>query len=61
MKHLTPYSGKRDPEGWLKGYESAAKAEKQTASQMLDCIGSKLKKKGKDQFNKLTGETKPTS
>jgi len=59
MKYLTPYSGKEDPEGWLESYESAAKVEKWTASQMLDCIGLKLKKKAKDWFSNLTGETKP--
>ena len=39
MKYLAPYSGKEDPEGWLESYESAAKAEKWSASQMLECVG----------------------
>jgi len=61
MKYLTPYSGKEDPEGWLKSYESTAKAEKWSASQMLECVGLKLKKKAKDWFSNLTGEAKPKS
>jgi len=61
MKYLTPYCGKEDPEGWLKSYESAAKAEKWSASQMLECVGLKLKKKAKDWFSNLTGEAKPKS
>jgi len=28
MKYLTPYAEKEDPEGWLKSYKSATKAEK---------------------------------
>jgi len=28
MKYLTLYSGKEDPESWLKSYKSPAKAEK---------------------------------
>jgi len=54
MKYLTPYSWKKDPEGWLESYESAAKAE--SASQMLECVGLKLKKKAKDWFSNLTEE-----
>jgi len=61
MKYLTPYSGKEDPKGWLKNYESAAKAEKWSASQMLEGVGLKLKKKAKDWFNNLTGEAKQKS
>ena len=61
MKYLTPYSGKEDPEGWLESYESAAKAEKWSTSQMLECVGLKLKKKAKDWFSNLTGEAKPKS
>jgi len=48
MKYLIPYSGKEDPEGWLESYKSAAKAEKWSASQMLEYVGLKLKKKAKD-------------
>ena len=59
MKYLAPYSGKEDPEGWLESYESAAKAEKWTITQMLECVGLKLKKKAKDWFSNLTGEAKP--
>jgi len=58
MKYLTPYSRKEDPKGWLESYESAAKAEKWSASQMLECIGLKLKKKVKDWFSNLTGDAK---
>jgi len=50
--------GKEDPEGWLESYESAAKTEKWSASQMLECIGLKLKKEAKDCFNNLTWEAK---
>jgi len=61
MKYLTPYSGKEDPKSWLESYESAAKAEKWSASQMLECVGLKLKKKAEDSFSNLTGEAKPKS
>ena len=61
MKYLTPYSGKVDPEGWLESYESAAKAEKWSTNQMLECVGLKLKKKAKDWFSNLTGKAKPKS
>ena len=61
MKYVTPYSGKEVPEGWLESYESVAKAEKWSASQMLECVGLKLKKKAKDWFSNLTGEAKPKS
>ena len=56
MKYLTPYSWKEDPEGWLESYESAAKAEEWSASQMLECVGLKLKKKAKDWLSNLTEE-----
>ena len=59
MTYLTPYSGKEDPKSWLESYESAAKAEKWSASQMLECVG--LKKKAEDSFSNLTGEAKPKS
>jgi len=58
IKYLTPYSGKGDPESWLESCESAAKAEKWSASQMLECVGLKLNKKAKDWFSNLTGEAK---
>ena len=58
MKYLTPYSGKENPEGWLESYESAAKAEKWSASQMLECVGLKLKK-ANNWFSNLTGKFKP--
>ena len=45
MKYLTPDSRKEDPQGWLKTYESAAKVEKWSPNQMLECVGLKLKKK----------------
>jgi len=45
IKYLTPYSGKENPEGWLESHESVARAEKWSASQMLECVGSTLKKK----------------
>ena len=61
VKYLTPCSGKGDPEGWLESYKSAAKAEKWSASQMLKCVGLKLKKKAKDWFSNLSGEAKPKS
>ena len=48
MKYLILYSGKEDPNGWLESYESAAITEKGSASQMLECVGLKLKKKAKD-------------
>jgi len=32
-----------------------------SASQMLECVGLKLKKKLKDWFSNLAGETKPKS
>ena len=58
MKYLTLYSGKEDPKGWLESYESAAKAEKWSASQRFERIDFKLKKKAKDWVNNLTGEAK---
>ena len=61
MKYLTSYSRKEDPKSWLESHESAAKAEKWFASQMLECISLKLKKKAKDWFSNLTGEAKPKS
>jgi len=61
MKYLTPYSRTEDLEGCLESYESAAKAKKWSASQMLECVGLKLKKKAKDWFSNLTGEAKPKS
>jgi len=61
MKYLTPYSGKEDPEGWLESYESAAKVEKWSASQMLECVSLKLKKKPKYWLSNLTGESKSKS
>ena len=61
MKYLTPYSGKEDPEGWLESYESAAKVEKWSASQMLECVSLKLKKKPKYWLSNLTGEAKSKS
>jgi len=45
---FTSCSGNEDHEGWLESYESAAKAEKWSASQTLECVGLKLKKKTKD-------------
>jgi len=48
MKYLILYSGKEVPNSWLENYESAAKTEKGSASQMLECVGLKLKKKAKD-------------
>ena len=61
MKHLTTYSGKEVSDHWFESYKSAAKAEKWSASQMLEGVGLKLKKKAKDWFNNLTGEAKQKS
>ena len=61
MKYLTPYSRTEDLEGCLESYESAAKAEKWSTNQMLECVGLKLKKKAKDWFSNLTGKAKPKS
>ena len=59
MKYLTTFAGKGDPEGQLESYESGAKAEKWSASHMLECVCLKVKKKAKDWFSNLTGEAKP--
>ena len=61
MKHLTTYSGKEVSDHWFESYKSAAKAEKWSAGQILECVGLKLKKKAKDWFSNLTGEAKPKS
>ena len=62
IKYVTFYSRKEDLEGQLKSYEyeSAIKAEKWTASQMLECVSLKLKT-ARDQFSNLTGETNSKS
>ena len=59
IKYLTPYSGKKYPESLLESYKSTAKAEKWSASHMLECVCLKVKKKAKDWFSNLTGEAKP--
>ena len=57
-KYWTPYSGKEDPNDCLESYKSAAKAEKWSASQMLEYVGLKLKKKAKHWFSNLTEKAK---
>ena len=44
MKDLTPYTGKEDSESWLDSYESVAKVEKWTTSQMLGFVNFKTQK-----------------
>jgi len=59
MKYLPPYSGKDDPEIWLDTYHAAARSEKWSDDQILECIRLKLKKKAKEWYNNLSTKEKP--
>jgi len=61
MKYLSPYSGKHDPESWIEQYQAAAKAEKWTEAQMLECMPLKLKRRAKQWYEHNLSGSKPTS
>ena len=44
MKYLSSYSGKDDPEIWLESYHAAARSEKWTDDQILECFKLLLKR-----------------
>src|SRR5436305_11033787 len=56
MKYLSSCSGKDDP---LESYHAAAKSEKWTDDQILECIRLKLKRKAKEWYNNLSTKEKP--
>jgi hypothetical protein len=51
MKYLSYYTGHGDPQEWLDQYSAAAKSENWKASQILECICLKLKKRAKEWYN----------
>jgi len=59
FRHLKSFSGKENPDNWLKVYEAAAQAESWENNRKLLCVGLKLQKQIKQWYFTFFSLEKP--